>query len=307
MKSRTAHSFGGMRRYQQISKTQVFIYVEGRDLDPDVYGRICSPICKEAGAPHEIVVADRITGTGGGKNVLTQFFEYLENSGSLVDRSQPLAKLSMFYLDKDVDDVFGKLRLSAHVVYTAYYNIENHLFMQGDLISSIATAGSVDMSLIEARISDAGTWRRVAAASWRDWVVLCLLARKLSLTHPVSYSLNSTINIPADAPVDTTRLATLVASMESWSKLGATVFQRKLAAVYRFVDAIYNRSNHEVIFKGKWYAAFALRELEVASPIHNKNGAAHRLFGALIATTDFNSAWVERFRQPLRETLQLLT
>lgn len=307
MSSRTAHSFAGMRRYLQISKDRIFMFVEGRDLDPYIYGRICSPVCRAAGKAYEIVVADRLTrGAGGGKDVLTGFFEYLRDNGSLLDVSQPLAKLSMFFLDKDVDDVFRALRPSAHVVYTYYYNIENHLFSEGKLVSSIANAGSVDTNLIEPRIGDPEAWRKDAATLWRDWVVLCLLARKLSLGVPVGYGMKSTINDPVDAPVDAVGLSTLIGSMESKSGLGTLVFRRKLAATYRFVDAVYARSGHDLLFKGKWYSAFALRDLEVAAPLHNKNGAADRLFGALVASIDYDGGWVERFRQPLRDALALL-
>lgn len=288
----------------QLSANQVFIFVEGRDLDPDVYSRICSPLCRAVGKSDEIVIADRIAGAGGGKGVLTRFFEFLENNASLVDRSQPNTKLAMFYLDKDVDEMFRRLRSSPHVVYTHHYSIENHLFAQGDLISSLAIAGSIDIELLRLRITDPRSWRAGAAQSWVDWVALCLVAAKLHMAHPVSYALRaSEINTPVDSPVDQTALTALVATMQVRSGLGAVAFQRKLSAAYRLVNTVYGRREHDTLFKGKWYVAFAIRALELTATIFNRNGAADRLFGALIATVNFDGAWVEHFRQPLRDAL----
>lgn len=290
----------------QLSRTQTFLFVEGRDLDPDIYGRICGPVCRDLGKTYEIVVADRIVGDGGGKGILTHFFEHLRDNGSLVDRSQADAKLAMFYLDKDVDDILHALRASDHVVYTVHYCIENHLFAEGDFVSSLATAGSIDVGVIGPRVPNPLLWRSTSALCWREWVALCILARKLSLSYPASYTLSSPINIPADSATDAARLAACVARMEAGSGLAPADFQRKLAAAYRLVDVIYRRANHDLVFKGKWYWLFALRELELAYPIFNRNGAQDRLFGSLIATINFDGPWVQHFRAPLRDALARL-
>ena len=295
MSTRTAHSFGGMRRYIQQSRTQVFLFVEGRDLDPDIYARLCGPVCRASGKSHEIVVADRINGAGGGKGILTAFFEHLRDCNSLIDHSQPDAKLAMFYLDKDIDDVLKTLRSSNHIVYTEYHCIENHLFAEGDLVSSLATSGSVDAAVIRPRVPNATLWRNASAGHWRDWVALCVLAAKLLLRHPASFRIPSPLNTPADSPTDAGALAVAVAEMEVSSGLDAANFQRKLAAAYRLVDAIYGRGSHDLLFKGKWYSHFALRELEVSSPIFNRNGAPDRMVGSLIATTNFEGPWSLHF------------
>jgi hypothetical protein len=306
MSSRTAHSFGGMRRYIQQSRTQTFIFVEGRDLDPQVYGAICGPVCKESGKSYEIVVADRMNGAGGGKGILTHFFEYLRDNNCLVDHSQPEAKLSMFYLDKDADDLLKMLRPSAHVIYTVQHSIENHLFIEGDLALSLAIAGSVDLQVIQSRIPDAALWRSMSAGCWREWVALCILARKLSLSHPATYAKPSSLNTPVDSATDPVALAVCVTEMEARSGLAHEDFESKLAAAHRLVDAINSRGGHDLLFKGKWYTHFALRELEITYPFYNKNGAPDRLMGSLIASTNFNGRWVQRFQQPLRDALAAL-
>jgi hypothetical protein len=93
--------------------------------------------------------------------------------------------------------------------------------------------------------------------------------------------------------------------MESLSGLSNDEFQRHLTAARRLVKSIYQRSQHDILFKGKWYLAFARRELDNASggTPYNRNGAADRLFGGLLATTNFDAPWSEHFRQPLRLAL----
>jgi len=309
MRQRTGHSLGGMRRYTQMSKTRVFIFVEGRDLDPDVYGRLCDTIFQELTIDYEIVVADRIAGQGGGKSTLIKYFEFLESNNSLLDTSQPDYKLSFFYLDKDVDDLLGQLRQSAHVVYTQHYCIENYLFIYGDLVSGLATAGSFDISLIRRHITDQRAWMNRAAICWQEWVSLCLLATKLHLPIPASYRLSqSRLNTPVDATTDQTQLADLVSEMEQRSQLSQLSFQRKLKATYKVVNTIYANEEFNRLFKGKWYIAFALRQLELASTGQpfNRNNAADRLWGSLIATMHFDDAWADHFRIPLREALNRL-
>lgn len=306
MKPRTAHSFGGMRRYLQQSRTQVFIFVEGRDLDPQVYGAICASVCANSGKSYEIVIADRINGAGGGKGILTDLHQYLAANNSLVDRTQAQAKLVMIYLDKDVGDLLKTLKLSAHIVYTTQHCIENHLFIEGDFVRSLATAGSLDLNLVRARVADANGWRNRSANCWREWVALCILAEKLSLSHPATYRRASTLNNPADSPTDPGALAACVAEMEARSGLSHDEFGRKLAAANRIVSTLNQRGGHDLVFKGKWYTYFALRELELTAPLFNRNGAPDRLMGSLIATTNFDGQWVEHFRKPLRDALAAL-
>jgi hypothetical protein len=297
-----------MRRYLQTSRHQVFIFVEGRDLDPDIYSRICGPVCRQAGKLYEIIIADRIAGGGGGKSILTGLLELLNASGSLLDRSQPEPKLAMFYLDKDVGELFRTLRISDHVVYTRYYQIENHILIEGELVGSIATAGSIDRQLVVARIANSQAWRAQAASCWRDWVALCILAMKLKQQHPVSYRTQSNINDPADAPASPINLQAAIAAMQAQSGLTANAFGRRKDAAYRLVDRFFSRSQHDLLFKGKWYGPHVLRELELVTGggIYNRNGATDRLWASLITSTNFDGQWVEYFRQPLRAALALL-
>lgn len=311
MNLRTGHTQNAIKRLIQMSRIQVFIFVEGRDLDPNVYSRICGSVCRNAGKSYEIVVADRITGSGGGKGILTRCFEHLRDVDSLLDRSETgYPKLVMFYLDKDADDIFRKLRTSPHVVYTRCYSIENHLFVEGNLVSSFATAGAIDVELVRNRFPDGSPpWCGKSATMWKEWIALCLIARRLSLTRPASYSIGlSRINVPPNSPTELLRLEECIEEMAHESGLQKVDLVRQIKAATRLINTIFNKNRHDLVFKGKWYVAFALCEIELASSGHpfDRHGLADRLFGALISTTNFDDPWVEHFRQPLRAALATL-
>jgi hypothetical protein len=306
MTTRVGHSVKAMRRLMQMLGRRVFIYVEGRDLDPYFYSRLCEAICVERGLAYEIIVADRIAGAGGGKSILIRLFEYLRRKRMLIDRSGPASKLVMFYLDKDTDDVFRKMRKSEHVVYTPHYCVENHLFCEGELLASIANAGSVDLGLVRRRIPDPVLWRRNAAVQWRNWLVLCLVAQRLSLGGPASYSVN---HEGVNSRVNTANLITCQGDLQTRSGLPAHQFGLMITWARNRVDRSISAGEHDRIFKGKWYVVFALDELEQIAltdgPI-NLNGAKDRLVGSLIATLQFDAPWAERYKEPLRRAIGVL-
>lgn len=306
MTTRVGHSLGAMRRYIQMSRHRVFIYVEGRDLDRVFYGRLCGPILAEQGLSHEIIVADRIAGGGGGKDVLIRLFDYLRRRKALIDRSGPDAKLVMVYIDKDTDDVFRTMRRSPNLIYTRYYCAENELFCEGDLSSSIAIAGSLDPGIVATQIPDPGTWRRAAAADWRDWIVLCLSAQRLRMGGPATYSVK---HDTTTSNVNATNIVRCEAELRARSGLSALSFTEVLGWAKRCVDRTFRRGDHDRLFKGKWYALFAMHELDRLAAAHgpiNRNGAKDRLMGGLVASVPFDGLWSEHYRAPLRKNLKAL-
>jgi hypothetical protein len=305
MTTRIKHSPGAVRRLIQMTAARVTIFVEGRDLDPDFYSRLCGPVCHEQGVSYEIIIADRIAGGGGGKGVLINFFETLRRKKVLFDRTGPVSKLVMFYVDKDVEDIFRTKRRSGHLVYTSRFCVENHIFFEGDLTASLATAGSLDQQKIQNRIPDPELWRRHAAESWREWIALCLAAHKLRLGGESSYSVD---HASIDSRVNTINLAKCRVDLQVRSGKSVSDFNAIVTWATKLVDRCLWQGEHDRIFKGKWYPVFAMHELEqaAAGEPFNKNGAKDRLIGSLISTMRFDDSWTEHFRQPLRAAMSVL-
>jgi hypothetical protein len=293
----------------QMSKDQLFVFVEGRDIDPYFYARLCRPVCDEFGKSLEVVIADRLLGRGGGKNVLIQFFKFLQSNGALSDRSYGVTKAAFFFLDKDVDDLFKRAIQSPHITYTRFYCVENHLFVHGNIQTSIAVAATLDPGPIQRQIPDASAWRQAVARMWVDWLALCLVAKRLSLTASASYSrARSAVNDPIDAPTDPAQFAGCVAAMKARTTMPANGFDRLLDAAANFADRTIGANDADKIFKGKWYVAFSEREASAAGgrvPF-NRNGFGDRLIAALLTTIDFDDPWTDHFRQPLRRLLSAL-
>ena len=83
--SRLTHTRSGFRRQMQVSVTPLFVFVEGRDSDPFFYDGVCRSVCSPAQVAYRIVRGDEL-GSGGGKMVLLQFFDYLRTVNNTLER-----------------------------------------------------------------------------------------------------------------------------------------------------------------------------------------------------------------------------
>jgi hypothetical protein len=137
-------------RAMQMSSAQLMVFVEGKNFDKYFYGNICQAVYTEK---YKICLAEEIslsnnqgeTKSAGGKKSLISWFKYLEQHSKLVnDNIEGKKQIVVFFLDKDVDDLLGKLIISPHLIYTKCYNIENHIFVEGDLNKAAAVIASHD-------------------------------------------------------------------------------------------------------------------------------------------------------------------
>jgi hypothetical protein len=130
--SRLTHSLAGYRRAMQMSRTQIFAFVEGQ-TDPYFYDKICEAVCQPSTVSYEIRRAQELPGGTGGKVALLALYDYLRRMSSLLDNFKGKTTGVLIFLDKDVDDLLRIQRRSEHIVYTKYYDLENHLFIHGNL------------------------------------------------------------------------------------------------------------------------------------------------------------------------------
>lgn len=288
-----------------MSSNQIFVFVEGKINDPYFYGEICRAVVSQSGIRYTICQAKEIPGGTGGKPSLIAFFLYLKRNYALLDNFKGKKTAIIFFLDKDVDDLLRKQRHSEHVVYTQYYDVENHIFVEGDLAKAAAASASMDYQEIITGIGDYKKWRYQVAEKWKEWVKLCLFARKKDIGCECSYRYPSQINNPLYGLLDSTAYAKYLNILENRSGLSSEKFKRAFKRVSKQVDDLYVAGESDRIFKGKWYAGFLEAKIKTIAgntPFNSKT-LANRLTTAITVTLDFDAPWAKHFKEPLKKLI----
>lgn len=301
--TRLTRDFPSYHRSMQISANSVFVFVEGKKVDPFFYGAISHSVCKDKRIPYVLCKASELSGSGGGKQVLLSYFQYLRRKSFLKDDFKGKKMTTIFYLDKDVDDILRTLRHSPHLVYTAYYDVCNHLFIEGNLSKALAVAASLDPGIVKSRITSNPALRLQLAQRWKDWVKLCLFTTKKKINCQANYGLTSRVNNSPGGLFNQTAYNQLINEMKF--KLGLTdqQFSRAFNRVSRFVDQIYANGLQDRVFKGKWYGYLCVEYVRRINTTAHCQGLPDRLPGCISASIDFNAPWADYFKQPLKKLI----
>ena len=191
-------------------------------------------------------------------------------------------KAIIFFLDKDIDDLLEKQIISEHVVYTQYYDLENHLFTIGDVIKGAASATQRTTQQVRKIISDPNHWMFKVAKEWLDYVKLCFFAVKHpQLTKNIEVRYGKEVLPPIFKPTD----------------YQAYISNRMYSEISKLIDNLYASGKYNTVFNGKWYANLLDRELTQANGFHKE------ILKSIQATLDFNATWADYFKQPLRRLL----
>lgn len=227
----------------QMSDFPLFVFVEGRDSDPYFYDRLCHSVCAPRRIKYQVVRANRLR--AGGKQALIAFHAYLQTVSSLIDGFKGKRTTSIFFLDKDLDDLMHRKLMSDHVVYTKFYDVENYLFVYGDLLGASCAASSQSHETLERVIGKPAEWRRDSALLWREWVVLCIFARKHDVRNCPNYKMGtSPINVPSDEPAREELLDARIAELRRALGWKDERFDRALKSVERLVGRLYGSNQY---------------------------------------------------------------
>ena len=290
----------------QMSRWTLFVFVESPDIDRYFYSMIVDPVCQREGITYQIVVAEELLGGAGGKQILLGFFDYLRGRSSLIDRFENKTTLSVFFLDKDVDDYRRTKRRSAHVIYTGAYEVENYLFMFGDLCQAVGASGSLDISSVHSCIGGYSQWRKHAASNWKDWVKLCLFSTARNVASSCNYRrYMSPINQGCYGALLTNEYGHKLATIQRQSGIPLDQFKKSFKRLSQHVDRLYETDRYDIVFKGKWYAPFILEDVSkiAGSKRYNRTGIQERLLNCLASSLNFGDAWAETFREPIRRLI----
>jgi hypothetical protein len=305
--SRLRHSPRGFIRSLQLSKTDLFAFVEGWS-DRFFYDRICAKSCEGSDLTFEVRTAQELPDQTGGKAALLSFFSYLRRRRLLLHEFKGKKSAVIFLLDKDIDDVLGTRKRSRHVIYTEYFQLENYLIRHAEIAEIAAAAASLDVHSVRSIIGDQRQWMQKAATEWKQWVSICITARILQANCRCTYSLHSQINDGPYSGVVAADLALLTTELQTASGLPAAKLDRWLERTRRRIDRIYAAGRYDNVFKGKWYAHFLAEDIRRAAVgrAYNANGLGERIFSAAAAKLNFGEAWVLHFRDRLASVLQSL-
>jgi len=292
-------------RSKQMSKRELFVFVEGNENDAYFYGNLCSSVTSSTGVSFQICSSKQIPDSSGGtgKTGLISLFHYLRQASSLLSDLNGKKTAFLFFLDKDVDDLLDALLASDHVIYTHYYDVENHIVQHGDLKRGCAAAASMDPQEIDICFGNPAAWLRDAAEKWKEWVIFCVFVKASNLENcPLNYSRPSQINNPVTGALNQAAYAEKLASLEADSGLSRTDFRGQFERISTLVDNLYQTGEYGKVFKGKWYKYFLAAEIRgvAGTACGDLRGIERQVLKHIAATLDFSAEWTDHFKRPVR-------
>jgi hypothetical protein len=292
--SRLRYSPAAQIRTLQISRFSLFAFVEGREIDPTFFGRVCSSSCEPLGLRYQVRTAEELRIGHAGKASLIAFYRYALSRGKL--RSTLNGKLSVlvFFLDKDVDDIRRTKCRSKHVIYTAHYDVQNYVFRHGNFIRSVSAASSIDENELSEHPLFGQNWHETAARRWKEWIVLCLFSVVHTKGQVSNYGHSSKVNSPQNGQLNPDLYNAQLLVARTASSFTELQFKSTIERLTRVVDRHLSRGTFDGVFKGKWYST--LLEMDLRAEFHGR-GQLHRVGArattALLATLDFTQPWAE--------------
>jgi hypothetical protein len=288
----------------QMSNSAVFAFVEGK-RDRYFYGQICDLTSLARPGSYHLILSQELSNGVSGKAALLRFFDYLEGRAALFDDFQGKKTLSVFFLDKDVDDLAGRMKESPHILYTEHYELENYLFRHGDVARAAATAAALDLAEVRVTLGDVDLWRRSCAERWKDWVILCAYTQVHGVNCICNYSVPSQINAGLLGAVDESLLMQHRQIMFQASGLSAPVSDLGVGNIAAEVNRLYHLGKFDSVFKGRWYALFLMDAVRTAARggPYNHVALEDKLLATLAATLIFSESWPGDFRKGLVDLL----
>lgn len=309
MTDRLIHSSSGYLRSMQMTSARLLAFVEGEEFDRYFYSGICQTITAnyQIRRVQEVPNFDgKNKSAAGGKKALISFFEHLKQKSKLFINDNEQKQISIFFLDKDVDDILGKIIISPHIIYTKYYCIENHIIAHGDLNKAATIIASYDMQY--QIIGNNIQWRQEVAKRWKEWVILCIFSIKYQLSCECTYKTLPNRNKPLYTSLskDIYLFYENIVKEAIYSQMTEEDFKNALDHIREKVNELYATGKHDFVFKGKWYAGFLEATIELVETKQSSKSSHKSYFQTIIATLNFNDEWVDDFKNPIKQLFSKL-
>jgi hypothetical protein len=130
-------------------------------------------------------------------------------------------------MDKDLDDLQRKKKRSPHVVYTEHYDVQNYIFLHGNLVKGAASAASVDPVKLSAEMQDPAKWCLNRAKLSRGWIALCLQVMKDYISCEANYSVISPVQTRPSGPTDNKKYGAKIRELAMRHRISIKTFKNK--------------------------------------------------------------------------------
>lgn len=306
--TRLIHTATGNLRAMQISTAQVFAFVEG-GLDRPFVERLLTLFARPDTKVRVVAIKETAAGTGG-KPALLEHFRRLKRKGHLLATAWGKPFVSLFFVDKDADDVLRKKVRSPHVAYTPAYDLEGSLFGCGDLIQALASTCLVTREQAESLIGNTNEMMRELSSNWSDWITLCLISQFKKQNLGCTFDRVSVINADPLQPPDQALLQQWKSRVRQSLAISDNDFNRLYSRFKKAVDGSIEAGQPLRYFKGKWlkYALQRRLELQPRVPDANINGAAERALSVLVSHVAASSGCrcCQHYEAMIRDALKLI-
>ena len=297
----------------QMSNNGVFVFVEG-DNDRYFYAKICAQGLQSRPEKYAIYLSDEIPGNGRGKTTLLQFFEVAKARGQLSSDFHGKRTGLVFFADNDADTVLGTASESDHLIYTKYYELENHLYAAGNLAESCAAACCLDSTFLTSVVGDELKWREKMAKQWKEWVFLCYFSKKYGVSCGATYGKVSELHSGVNENLDRAAYANCIEALKQRSGTTDEEFQNRIRSTWHEVDTFYANAEWDILFKGKWYG---VRLQKLMTHFNQQNTGPAQVAGVQVKADafvrmismalDYRATWANHFNHSFARFLRCLT
>jgi len=267
----------------QISTAQVFAFVEG-GLDRPFVERLLKLFARDDTRVRVAAIKEMPGGTGG-KPALLDHFRRLKRKGHLLATAWGKPFVSLFFIDKDADDVLRRLVHSPHIAYTPAYDLEGSLFACGDLTQAVASTCLLTREQAESLIGDSASFMCDLSRNWSDWITLCLISQFKNQNLGCTFDRISVINTDPFKPPDQALLQQWKASARTSLAISEKDFDRLYFRFRKVIDSSIDSNEPLRYFNGKWLKYILQKRLEMHPrvPDANMNAVAERALSVLVS------------------------
>lgn len=271
-----------MARAFLMTSASVTIFVEGIEVDRKYYSKIFYEFLKDEGITAKFRASYELGSEG--KPGLVNAFQYFFDNDRLSGKSGDQTYTVVFCMDKDIDDFLNRKIDSKHVIYTEYFQVENHLIAESDFVEALASTLSISSDdLPTLLIENPAQWLKSLAVIWKQWIAMCITCAKLG-QQQANYKRPSQINDGYLGPVVEEKVDEYLQQVSQREGVTLQECRAMFADSLQHVDTLFSSDAYNNVFRGKWYGLLIAEylKIEATMPRCSYQGFEMKFWSALL-------------------------